>query len=53
MLGHGVPFPDKAGEIAEHAELHDYMYVRRRLIAIYQGNDVWVLKALKNIDLQL
>lgn len=27
VLRHGVSFLDEAGEVAEHAELHDDMYV--------------------------
>ena len=51
MPGKGISLLDEIGEIPQFAKLHYQVYVGGGLLAIDQGNDVWVMQSLEYVDL--
>lgn len=50
MARQGVSFFDEVRQVPQLAELHDKMYVGGCFLAVDEGNYVWMVEALEDMD---
>ena len=53
MPGKGIALLDEIREISQFAKLHYQVYVGGRLLTVDEGDNVWMMQGLENMDFRV